>query len=126
MTRRDVATIRWTSVHSPTVGEHTPATTVSRSTLLSDVVLAVQSPLHLNWCHHYLANHPYQVWCNKLFQGIELGIDIKFEGKRTSIISDNWKYALDHPEVVTQYITNEVAAGHKGGPYTKPPFPDFV
>ena len=53
-------------------------------------------------------------------------MNIGFEGERTSIISDNWKSALDHPEVITEYLANEVAAGCKAGPFTQPPFSDFV
>ena len=65
------------------------ATTVTRSTLLPNIVLAAQSPLHLNNFHKYLANHPDQVWCGKLLKGIEQGVDIGFEGERNSIILDN-------------------------------------
>ena len=43
-----------------------------------------------------------------------------------SIVSDNWKLALDHPEVITEYLANEVAIGHKVGLFTQPPFSDFV
>ena len=98
------------------------ATTVSRSTLLHNVVLVAQSPLDLNNFCKYLANHPDQVWCSKLLKGIEQGMDIGFEGEKTSIISDNWKLALEHPDVITVYLANEVAAGHKAGLFTQPPF----
>ena len=102
------------------------AATVSRSTLLSDVVLVAQSPLHLdNFCK-YLANHPDQAWCSKLLKGIKQGMDIGFEGERTSIISDNWKSTLELPEVIAEYLANEVAAGCKAGPFTQPPFLDFI
>ena len=43
-----------------------------------------------------------------------------------SMVSDNWKLALDHPGVITEYLANEVAEGHKDGLLTQPPFPDFV
>ena len=53
-------------------------------------------------------------------------MNIGFEGERTNIISDNCKSALDHPEVITEYLANEVAAGCKAGLFTQPPFSDFV
>ena len=53
-------------------------------------------------------------------------MNIGFEGERTSIVSDNWKSALDHPEVITEYLANEVAAGHKTVLFTQLPFSDFV
>ena len=102
------------------------AATVNGSTLLPNVVLVAQLPLHLNNFCKYLANHPDQAWCSKLFKGIEQGVDIGFEGERTSIILDKWKSILEHPEVITEYLANEVAAGCKAWPFTQPPFIDFV
>ena len=43
-----------------------------------------------------------------------------------TMVSDNWKSALDHPEVITEYLANEVAAECKDGPFTQPPFSNFV
>ena len=43
-----------------------------------------------------------------------------------SIVFGNWKSALDHPEVIIEYLANEVAAGCKAGSFTQPPFSDFV
>ena len=112
--------------HSPIANGLMSVTTVSRNTLLPDVILVAQSPLHLNNFHKYLANHPYKVWCSKLLQGIECGINIGFKGERMSMVSDNWKSALNHPEAITEYLATEVAAGHKAGPFTQAPFLDFV
>ena len=121
-----VTTISRTDVHSPIANGPTSATTVSRSTMLPDLVLVAQSPLHLNNFCKYLANHPDQAWCRKLLKGIEQSMDIGFEGKRTSIILDNWKSTLDYPEVIREYLANKVATGCKAGPFTHPPFIDFV
>ena len=43
-----------------------------------------------------------------------------------SMVLGNWKSALDHPEVITEYLANEVAAGHKAWLFAQPPFLDFV
>ena len=126
MEEKAVTTISRTGVHSPVVNGPMSTTTVSRSTLLPDVVLMAQTPLHLNNFHKYLANHPDEVWCSRLLKGIEQGMDIGFEGKRTNIILDNWKSALEHPEVIAEYLANEVAAGCKPGPFTQSLFLDFV
>ena len=126
MGEKAVITSNWTDVCSPIANEHTSVTTVSRSTLLPNVVLVAQSPLHLNKFSKYLANHPDQAWCSKLLHGIERGVNIGFQGERMSIVSGNWKSALDHPEVIMEYLANEVAAGHKAGLFTQPPFSDFV
>ena len=126
MEEKAVTTISRTDVHFPITNGPTSATPVSRSTLLPNVVLVAQSPLHLNNFHKYLANHPDQAWCHELLKGIEQCMDIGFEGERTSIILDKWKSALEHPEVITEYLANEVAAGCKGGPFTQHPFLDMV
>ena len=126
MAERAVVTSNWTNALSPIVNEHTPAATVGRSILLPNVVLVAQSPLHLSSFHRYIANHPDQALCSKLLHGIECGISIGFEGERMSMVSGNWKLALDHSEVIEKYLANEVAAGCKAGPFTQPPFPDFV
>ena len=42
------------------------------------------------------------------------------------MVLDNWKSALDHPEVIMEYLANKVAAGCKIGLFTQPPFSDFV
>ena len=97
-------TSNWTDAHSPIVNEHMSVTTVSRSTLLPDVFLVAQSPLHLNNFCKYLAYHPDQAWCSKLLHGIECGVNISFEGERMSMVSDNWKSALDHPEVIMSIL----------------------
>ena len=126
MGERALISFNWTDAYSPIANTHMSVTTVSRNTLLSNVVLVVQSPLHLNNFWKYLANHPDQAWCSKLLQGIEHGVNIGFEGKRTSMVSDNWKLALDHPEVIMEYLANEVVTGCKAGPFTQPSFSDFV
>ena len=126
MEETDVTTTNRTNVHSPAANILMSVTAISRRTLLPDVVLVVQSPLHLNNFCKYLSNYPDQVWCSKLLKGIEYGVNIGFEGERTSIISDNWKSALEHPEIITEYLSNKVAAGHKAGPFTQPLFSDFV
>ena len=126
MAERSVITSNWTNAHSPIANRYMSAATVSRSTQLPNVVLVAQSPLYLNNFCKYLANHPDQVWCSKLLHDIECVINTGFEGERTSMVSGKWKLALDHPEVIKEYLANEVAAGCKAGPFTKPPFPDFV
>ena len=126
MGERAVTTFNWTDAHSPVANEHMSATTISRSTLLPNVLLVSQSPLHLNNFCKYLANHPDQAWCSKLLHGIKCSVNIGFEDERMSMVLGNWKSALDHPEVIKEYLASAVAAGCKTGPFTQPPFPDFV
>ena len=126
MEERAAVTTNRTDAHSPATNVLTSVAAVSRTTLLSDVFLVVHLPLHLNNSCKHFSNHPNQAWCSKLHKGIECGVNIGFEGERTSIVSDNWKSALDHPEVIMEYLANKVAAGHKAGPFTQLPFLNFV
>ena len=89
MEERALTTTNRTNAHSPTANMLTSVAAVSSSTLLPNVVLVAQSPLHLNNFHKYLSNHPDQVWCSKLLKGIEHGMNIGFDGERISIILDN-------------------------------------
>ena len=126
MAERVAVNSSWTNAHSPLqMGTCLPQLQ-AEAPLLSNVVLVAQSPLHPNNFCKYLANHPEQVLCSKLLHGIEHGINIGFEGERKSMVLGNWKSGLDHPEVIKEYLANEVAAGCKAGQFTQPPFPDFV
>ena len=89
MGEKAVITSNWTDAHSPIANEHMSVATVSRSTLLPDVVLVAQSPLHLNNCCKSLANHPDQAWCSQLLHGIEHGMNTGFEGERMTIVLGN-------------------------------------
>ena len=124
MEKRTVITTNRTDAHSPTANVLTSVTAVSRSTLLLNVVLVAQPPLHLNNFCKYLSNHPDQVCCSKMLRDMECGVNIGFE--ETSMVSDNWKSALDHPEVIIEYLADEVATGCKAWSFTQPPFSDFV
>ena len=89
MGEKGVITSNWTDACSPIANEHTSVATVSRSTLLPNIVLVAQSPLHLNNFHKDLADHPDQAWCSKLLHGIECGINIGFKAERMSIVLGN-------------------------------------
>ena len=41
-------------------------------------------------------------------------------------IAKNHKYVYDHPEVIKKHITKGVALGRIAGPFTKPPFENFI
>ena len=82
-------TSNWTNAHIPIANKHMSVTTVSRSTLLPNVVLVAWSPLHFNNFHKYLASHPDQAWCTKLFLGIKCSINIGFQGEKMGMVSDN-------------------------------------
>ena len=126
MEEKVVKTTNRTDANSPTANVLTSLTAVSRSTLLPNVVLVAQSPLHLNNFCKYLSHHPDQVWCSKLLKGIKCGMNVGFKGERTSMVWDNWKSALYHPELITEYLATKVAAGHKAGLFTQPCLSDFV
>ena len=102
------------------------AGTLSRTTLLQNVILQAQSPLNLDSFQHYLACHPDRQWSESLLQGIHKGVDIGFQGERKTVWSGNWKSVVDNGSVVSNYLTAEVALGRKAGPFNQLPFSTYV
>ena len=116
----------WAPAASPTAEEPMCAGTVSRTTLLQNVILQAQSPLNLDSFQCYLNCHWDRQWSDSLLWGICKGVDIGFQGERKTVWSGNWKSAVDNGSVVSDYLATEVALGRKAGPFNQPPFSTYV
>ncbi|GAV06504.1 hypothetical protein RvY_16479 [Ramazzottius varieornatus] len=57
---------------------------------------------------------------------IDNGADIGFNGPRYPRFTKNSATAREFSEVLLKSITKEVASGHSVGPFSSPPFPNFV
>ena len=99
---------------------------VSRNTQLQSVVLQGQSPLNLDSFQCYLACHLDRQWSQSLLQGICKGVDMGYQGKRKTVLSGNWKSAVDNGSVVSEYLTAEVALGRKAGLFNQLPFLTYI
>ena len=96
------------------------AGTVSRTTLLQNVILQAQSPLNLDSFQCYLACHLDKQWSESLLRGILKGVDIGFQGERKTIWSENWKSVVDNGSVVSNYLAAKVSLRRKAGPIQPP------
>ena len=102
------------------------AGTVSRTTLLQNVILQAQSPLNLDSFSRYLACQPNRQWSDNLLWGICKGVDIGFQGERKTVWSGNWKSAVDNGSVVRDYLATEVTLGRKAGLFNQSLFATYV
>lgn len=61
-----------------------------------------------------------------LIEGFSGGFRLHFHGERNSRCSPNLASALEQPEVMTTKLTKEWSAGRIAGPFSAPPFVNFV
>ena len=111
---------------SPTAEGLMCAGTVSRTTLLQNVILQAQPPLNLDSFQHYLACHLDRQWSESLLRGIGEGVDIGFQGERKTVWSGNWKSVVDNGSVVSDYLAAEVALRRKAGLFNQLPFSTYI
>ena len=60
-----------------------------------------------------------------LYTGFKFGFSLHFEGTRTSFFASNLISAQQNPEIVSDKLSKELAAGRLAGPFDCPPFPKF-
>ena len=75
------------------------------------------SPLVLQEWDKALEKHPDQVYAKFLGRGLHQGFRVGFNRSQSlRSAKNNMKSAVDHPEVVSKYLAEEVAAGRVIGP----------
>jgi len=55
---------------------------------------------------------------SSIFQGIALGFRVGFDGTGLLSVYRNLQSALDHPEVVDNYLYHELSLGRTSSPYS--------
>ena len=60
-----------------------------------------------------------------LLDGFRNGFRLGFSGPRNSMSASNLKSCRDHPEIVREKISSEIAAKRVKGPFSEPPFPEM-
>ncbi len=85
---------------------------------------SASGPLHAR--HHVwrreLAGSPFAHLLAPLLHGFHLEVTSPVAG----FAADNYASCLDHREAISAQIAEMVAAGWAAGPFSSPPFPDFV
>ena len=99
---------------------------LARPRLGIDAPIAVVTPLVLDEFARELAAYPSSKQ-RYVLGGIRLGVHVGLEPSRVSLRSRslNMRSALDHAEVVDEYLAAELAAGRLAGPFNHPPIPSL-
>ena len=104
-------------------------TAVPRTSLcLPAELYAVHSPLynHLDAWQAVLGVHPDQLFATYILTGIQYGFRIGFSRcQHLAPAIRNSPSATAHPEVVEQYLTEEISAGRIIGPFSEDVIPEF-
>ena len=84
------------------------------------MVLAINTPLRVNeWARALLA-HPDQSFARYVCSGLNEGFRIGFQrGSPLRPAGKNMQSAREHPEVVEEYLQNELSRGRMLGPFTR-------
>ena len=75
---------------------------------------------------HLLLSHPHQSHTRYLVQSLTFGFLTGFHGHRQARKAQNLPSTAQRPQVITDYIAKECAAGHTAGPFTEPLLPAFI
>jgi hypothetical protein len=73
-----------------------------------------------------LENHPDKEFGSYIVNTCHTGVNIGYEGERTSIISNKWPSAFQHADAVHRDIDKDLQLGRKLGPFSVPPFQNCV
>ena len=85
---------------------------------LPQSALGIHTPLRVDVWSDSLLHHPNREWVSGLLTGLWEGVHIGFD--RTTLHKSaraNMQSASDHPEVVQQYLDNELQSGNLAGPF---------
>jgi len=73
-----------------------------------------------------LLHHPDKFFVNYIVSACKNGVDIGFRGPRSYRCSQNWQSSRDHAAAVSKSIAKDLSLGRKLGPFSVPPFINFV
>jgi hypothetical protein len=73
-----------------------------------------------------LQDHPDQSFANQLLQYIDTGVPLLYKGPILKQIFPNWKSLEFDEEKVQTCMLYDVSKGWRVGPFSEPPFPNFV
>ena len=82
------------------------------------ILHAVSTPLRLEAWEAALASHPDQAFAHYICDGLRFGFRIEFQyGSPLKSASANMPSAIHHPQVVTNYLQDELSRGRMLGPF---------
>ena len=83
-------------------------------------LMPVSTPLVVDALEHALASHPDRAYAHYIYDGLRHGFGIGFN--RSSLLksaSANMESARQHPNIITEYLQNELSLGRMLGPFTE-------
>ena len=88
----------------------------------------VKTPLDVFAWSHYLCDYSTDPLVQLFIKGISEGFRIGFAYQRTNGRSarSNLRSALEHPQIVSEYLRKEVCEGRVAGPFSKSLVPIIV
>ena len=89
-------------------------------------VLSVSPCLSADAFETGLANHPDTEFVSYIVNTCKYGVDIGYEGDRSSQVCKNWPSVEKYADAVEQNIHKDLSLGRKLGPFAAPPFRNFV
>ena len=110
-----------TYLHTSTI-PYAPLTSIPLSALSSPPLACINVPA----LAHLLHSHPDQPRTQYLLDGLTHGFPTGFHGEHWACHACNLPSAAARPQVITQYILKECAAGHSLGPFLEPLLHAFV
>ena len=78
----------------------------------------IETPLLKDAWNHHLCNHPHQSLVHFFLQSLSTGFRIGFKGSTLQSAKKNLQSTIDHPQVVEDYISNELVLRRMSGPYS--------
>ena len=85
------------------------------------IACRVTTPLVFTTWRHFLATHPDQEMVQFFLQGLVTGFKVGFNYHHASLrpTKKNLRSALEHPDVVQEYLKNEIREKRVIGPFEK-------
>ena len=103
------------------ISHHLPST-LSPSLKIPLLAGQISTPLNIHTWHRHLVDYPNQDLAQFLLAGISNGFKIGFNSSvNLKSAKTNLHSAILHPEVVDEYIQNELSLGRISGPYLSMP-----
>ena len=94
--------------------------------LLSRNILPLVSiPINVVILERDLSHNPNPDFSNSLINTLRFGTDVGHTGPEKNRVSRNLISAVQHPEVVSSNLTNEISLGRVAGPFPFPPLRHF-
>ena len=83
---------------------------------------SIHTPLRPQIFARFLSSHPDQAFVSRLIRSLTNGFNIGYTGPHTCTFAPNLPSAYQHPNIIDNALSKEVAEHRMAGPYPLPPF----